>query len=66
VPTLSLENIEGYFPFPSQVAKEGSFFLKADGKSMIEAGILPGDLLLVRPQEVAQSGEIVVALIDDE
>jgi|Deesub1362A_J573_1020465.scaffolds.fasta_scaffold04194_2 repressor LexA len=66
VPTLSLENIEGYFPFPSQVAKEGSFFLKAEGESMIEAGILPGDLLLVRPQEVAQNGEIVVALIDDE
>ncbi len=66
VPTLSFENIEGYFPFPSEIAKEGSFFLKAEGESMIEAGILPGDLLLVRPQQTAHNGEIVVALIDGE
>lgn len=65
-PTIAFENIEDYLPFPAQIAPEGSFFLRVEGESMIKAGILSNDLVLVKPQPVAKNGDIVVALIDGE
>lgn len=66
-PILAVENIEDTFPLPVDFAGESeSFMLKVRGDSMIEAGILDGDLVLVKKQNVAENGEIVVALINDE
>ena len=64
---LAEENIEDSFPVPSRYVTNGtSFMLTVKGESMIEAGILDGDYILVQKQNVARNGEIVVALIDDE
>ena len=66
-PILAEENIEDSFPVPSRYVTNGtSFMLTVKGESMIEAGILDGDYILVKRQNVARNGEIVVALIDDE
>lgn len=66
-PILAVENIEDHFPLPADfVRDETAFFLRVRGDSMIEAGILDGDFVLVRPQPTAQNGDIVVALLDDE
>lgn len=68
-PILAAENIEGYLTVVhAEVwAKGGDFFaLKVKGESMIEAGILPGDHVVVRQQATAENGEIVVALVEDE
>ncbi len=65
-PTLVFENIEDYLPFPVQIVPEDAFFLRVEGDSMIKAGILPDDLVLVKPQPIAKNGDIVVALIDGE
>lgn len=63
LPILAVENIEGYLPWEG----DGECFaLRVRGDSMIEAGILDGDKLIVRPQATAENGEIVVALIEDE
>ena len=65
-PILAEECIEDYLTFDTQ-GKAGEFFaLKVRGESMLNAGILPGDLVVVHSQPTAQHGEIVVALIDDE
>mgnify|MGYP001027329298 CR=1 FL=1 len=65
-PILAVEDIEGYLPF-DQDGMTGSFFaLRVEGRSMINAGIFDGDYVIVRKQPTALSGEIVVALIDDE
>lgn len=65
-PILAVENIEDTFPIPVDfVGNSESFMLRVKGESMIEAGILDGDLILVRKQNTANNGEIVVALIDD-
>lgn len=65
-PILAVENIENYFPIPAEfMPKEQSFLLKVKGESMINAGILDGDQVLVRRQSTAENGDIVVALIDD-
>ncbi|MBM4144706.1 MAG: repressor LexA [Nitrospira sp.] len=68
VPILAQENIEGFIPVSDSLAKPGFkyFLLRAKGDSMNKAGINDGDLILVRQQSVAQNGDIVVALIDDE
>ena len=64
-PILAEENIEDTFPIPARYAAGGtSYMLKVRGESMIEAGIMDGDLILVQQQENAQNGEIVVAMID--
>ena len=64
-PILAEENIEDTFPIPARYAAGGtSYMLKVRGESMIEAGIMDGDLILVQQQEKAQNGEIVVAMID--
>lgn len=66
-PILAVENITDTFPIPLDfVGNSESFMLKVRGESMIEAGILDGDLILVRKQNTAENGEIVVALIEDE
>jgi repressor LexA len=67
VPKLAEENIEEYVDLPVSLFGRGSFYLlRADGKSMINAGIGPGDLVLVRAQDTAEPGQIVVALMDTE
>lgn len=66
-PILAVENVTDTFPIPLEfVGNSQSFMLVVRGESMIEAGILDGDLILVRRQNVAENGEIVVALIEDE
>ncbi|HIZ22896.1 MAG TPA: transcriptional repressor LexA, partial [Candidatus Blautia faecigallinarum] len=65
-PILAVENIETYFPIPSEyMPNEQSFMLKVRGESMINAGIYDGDMVLVRKQNTAQNGDIIVALLDD-
>ena len=67
VPILAVENIEDTFPLPVDfVQNSTAFMLKVQGDSMIEAGILNKDLVLVRQQSTAVNGDIVVALIEDE
>ncbi|HLO04013.1 MAG TPA: transcriptional repressor LexA, partial [Symbiobacteriaceae bacterium] len=68
-PILAQENIEDQFPLPLDFVRADEkelFFLKVQGDSMVDAGILSGDWVLVRKQETARNGEIVVALIEDE
>lgn len=66
-PILAIENITDTFPIPIDfVGNSESFMLTVSGESMIEAGILDGDFILVKKQNVARNGEIVVALIEDE
>lgn len=66
-PILAVENIEDTFPLPAELVREETvFMLKVWGESMIEAGILDGDQILVRQQSSANNGDIVVAMIGDE
>lgn len=66
-PILAVENITDSFLIPLDfVGNSESFMLTVSGESMIEAGILDGDYILVQKQNVARNGEIVVALIEDE
>lgn len=65
LPKFAEENIEEYIPLPTSYLSKGTFFvLEADGESMIDAGIEPGDLIIVRQQATANPGDIVVALTD--
>lgn len=65
-PILAQENIEGYFSLPAECVPQGeSFVLKVHGRSMIKAGIMDGDLLMVESCDTAENGDIVIALIDD-
>jgi repressor LexA len=69
LPILAVENVEDFFPLPADFARADEselFFLTVQGDSMIEAGILDGDYVLVRQQKQAHNGEIVVALIEEE
>lgn len=66
-PILAVENITDTFPIPIDfVGNSESFMLVVRGESMIEAGILNGDYILVKKQDIARNGEIVVALIGEE
>lgn len=66
-PILAVENVTDTFPIPIDfVGNSDSFMLTVRGESMIEAGILDGDYILVRKQNNAVNGEIIVALIDEE
>ncbi|KLU59062.1 LexA repressor [Peptococcaceae bacterium CEB3] len=66
-PILALQNIEDYFPLPADFVHDDSvFMLKVQGDSMIEVGILDGDYIVVRQQNSARNGEIVVAMIGEE
>jgi repressor LexA len=66
-PLLAEENVEDVFPLPRDLIREDSaFILRVRGESMIDAGILDGDYLVVRQQATANNGEIVAALLGDE
>ena len=66
-PILAVENIEGYFPIsPEFLKNKQTFMLKVRGESMINAGILEGDLIAVNKQDTANNGDIVVAMVGDE
>ncbi|MGE5578571.1 MAG: transcriptional repressor LexA [Bacillota bacterium] len=67
MPVLAAQNIEDMVPFPRDFVKaENVFLLRVQGDSMIDAGIFEGDYVLVRQQEWADNGDIVVALLGDE
>ncbi len=62
----AVEDLEGYLPVQSRHAPGGLFALRVVGESMTGAGILPGDIVIVRRQERADPGDLVVALVGDE
>lgn len=65
-PLLAMENVEGYFPIPSEfMPNNKTFMLVVEGDSMINAGIFSGDYVLVEQQPTAENGQKVVALVDD-
>lgn len=65
-PLLAVENIESYFPIPSEYLPNAqTFLLEVKGESMINAGILDGDMVLVEEDSTASNGDMVVALIED-
>lgn len=65
MPILAEQNIEDSFPIPARFVSGGEhFMLNVKGDSMIEAGIFDGDYILVRRQETARNGEVVVAMVD--
>lgn len=66
-PEIPQQDIEGYLSLDRTVAASGgSFFLRIRGDSMKNAGMLPGDLVLIRPQSSADNGDVVVALVEGE
>lgn len=65
-PILAVENIDNYFPIPTEYMPNAeTFMLRVKGESMINAGIFDGDQILVQKQSTANNGDFVVALIDD-
>ena len=67
IPNLAEQHVEGYVNLPESLFGQGNFYiLRASGCSMTEAGIDDGDLLVIREQNTAEDGQIVVALVDDE
>jgi len=65
-PILAEENREDTIPLPASMVKGESFMLRVKGDSMIQAGIFDGDFVIVRVQNTAENGDIVVAILDDE
>jgi len=63
--TLAVEDVEGYVPVRASIPAEELFALRVNGDSMNRAGILPGDVVVVRRQPDADNGEVVVALVED-
>lgn len=63
-PILAVENFEDSIPIPSRFVRGDNFMLKVRGESMINVGIMDGDLILVKKADTAYNGEIVVAMID--
>ena len=67
MPVLAVENIEDVIPFPRALIKnEDVYLLRVEGDSMRDVGIFHGDYVLVRRQDFADNGDVVVALVDDE
>lgn len=65
-PILAQQNIENYFPIPMEMLPNNqTFMLKVRGESMVNAGILDGDMILVEERQTASDGEMIVALIED-
>ncbi len=63
----AIEDITGYLSVDNSLIKgEGCYFLRVEGDSMINKGILPGDNVLIRPQQVANNGEIVAVMVDGD
>ena len=65
-PILAMEQIEDYIPIKTNYSSKDLFALRVKGESMVEAGILNGDIIIARQTPSAMDGEIVVALIEDE
>ncbi|BCJ85714.1 transcriptional repressor LexA [Effusibacillus dendaii] len=66
-PITAIENVEDYFPLPASFVGDADVYvLRIDGESMIEAGIHDGDLVIVRKQQTARNGEIIVAMTEDD
>lgn len=68
IPITAIENVEEFFPLPERLAPadEQVFMLEIMGESMIDAGILNGDYVIVKQQQTANNGEIVVAMTEDD
>lgn len=67
MPILAVEQIEGYIPYSGKVSRDKPLFaLRVRGESMINAGILDGDIVIVEKTPTATNGEMVVAMIEDE
>lgn len=66
MPSLAIEDIEGDYPMEKTQLRGGAFFLRVKGDSMVNDAIVDGDLALIRPQETADNGDIVVAMINGE
>ncbi len=69
VPISAVENIEEYFPLPEHLTSTHNsdiFILNVVGDSMIEAGILDGDKVIVRSQTIAENGDIIVAMTEED
>ncbi|MBO1510301.1 transcriptional repressor LexA [Metabacillus bambusae] len=68
LPITAIENVEEYFPLPDRYVndEEHVFMLEIMGESMIEAGILDGDMVIVRQQQTANNGDIVVAMTEED
>ncbi len=65
-PLLAEQNIENYFPIPMEMLPNTqTFLLKVQGESMVNAGILDGDMILVEERQTASDGEMIVALVED-
>ena len=65
-PILAQQNIENYFPIPAEMMpNKQTYLLTVQGESMINAGILSGDMVLVQEEHTASNGDMVVALIED-
>lgn len=65
-PILAVENISNYFPIPAEyLPNEDTFMLKVRGDSMVNMGIFEDDYIIVKKQQTAKNGEVVVALVDD-
>lgn len=67
-PILADQNVEGLYPVPSEMVRNisGSFLLRVRGDSMNGEGILPRDLVIIKPQETARHGDLVAVLLGDE
>ena len=66
-PILAIENIDEYLTLPQSVLGQGKMFsLRVEGESMIDAGIMDGDIVILRQQDTAENGEIVVAMTPDD
>lgn len=67
IPITAVENIEEYFPLPEHLvpSDESVYMLEIEGDSMVDAGILNGDYVIVRSQQTANNGDIVVAMTDE-
>lgn len=63
-PILAEQNVEDSLPIPARYAGRSNFMLRVQGESMVNVGIMDGDLILVEEQHTARNGEIVVAMID--
>lgn len=65
-PIFAVENLEGYYPLPNEMSSNGDeFALKVQGNSMVNAGIYENDIIIVKQQNTANNGDIVVALVED-
>lgn len=65
-PILAAENIEQTLPLPAEFAGDSTFILRVRGDSMIDAGILNGDFVVVRQQDTANNGDVVVAMVEED